>query len=92
MKTEAEGHLKMLLDLNVEEGPGAKECKDCSSRYKNGKKQDPVPGPWMRAESTSWLCPGKPFSDFSLQSHQRITLCCSKSLRQRQFILPSKQK
>ena len=43
MKTEAEGHLKMLLDLNVEEGPGAKECKDCSSRCKNGKKAGSCP-------------------------------------------------
>ena len=38
MKTEAEGHLKMPLDLNVEEGPGAKECKDAALDVKVAKK------------------------------------------------------
>ena len=85
MKTEAEGHLKMPLDLNVEEGPGAKEFKDCSSRCENGKKCNPNLSLWIGDLPTSWLCPGKPISDFSLQNHQRITLCCCKSLRQRQL-------
>ena len=43
-----------------------------------------------RGPTNMLFCPGKPLSDFSLQSHQRITLCCSKSLRQWQIILSAK--
>ena len=61
MKTEEEVHLKMLLDLNVEDGPGAKECKDCSSQCRKGKDWDPVLDPWRGGPPTSWLFKGNQF-------------------------------
>lgn len=39
MKTDLEGHLEMALDLNVEEPPGAKECKDCSSQASTRQRE-----------------------------------------------------
>ena len=47
--------MEMPLDLNVEEGPGAKECKDCSSRCRKGKEWDPVLDPWREVSPTSWI-------------------------------------
>lgn len=46
MKTEAEGQLEMPLDLNVEEGPGAKECKDAAldAKMANSRILSQVPG------------------------------------------------
>lgn len=36
---DLEGHLEMALDLNVEEPPGAKECKDCSSQASTRQRE-----------------------------------------------------
>lgn len=68
MKTEAEGHLKMLLDLNVEEGPGAKECKDCRARCRTGKEWDPVLDLWRWSPPTSSFSQGNPLQI----SHSRV--------------------
>ena len=56
------------------------------------KRQGAVSSPRSleRGPTNMLFGPGKPLSDFSLQSHQRITLCCSKSLRQWQIILSAK--
>ena len=46
MKTETEGHSEIPLDLNVEEGAGAKECKDVAldAKMANSRILSQVPG------------------------------------------------
>ena len=46
MKKDSEGHFEMPLDLKVEEGPGAKECKDAAldAKMANSRILSQVPG------------------------------------------------
>ena len=50
----------MLLDSHREEGPGAMECKDCSSRCRKGKEWDPVLDSWRGSPPTSSYFQGNP--------------------------------
>ena len=50
----------MLLDSHREEGPGAKECKDCRARCRKGKEWDLVLDPWRWSLPTSSFSQGNP--------------------------------